>query len=98
VFFWIKGVASANLQILVRVMEKLSMPLDRAHRVMLGTHIGAFGTHPWTNMVLTSLTCFNEIYFVLFYIYSPPRQGCHLMKSEKRKVHTKNPEKSGMRN
>ncbi len=42
--------ASEDLKIILWVIENLSIPLDRARRVVLGTHIGTLGTGSWANL------------------------------------------------
>jgi len=42
--------AIEDLKIVLSIIEKLSIPLDRARRVELGTRIGTLGTGSWTNL------------------------------------------------
>ena len=42
--------ASEDLKIILDAIENLSLPLDRAHRVVLGTLIGTVGTCSWANL------------------------------------------------
>jgi len=65
-----------NLKVKVSAVLNLSIPLDRAHRVVLETLIGTFETDSWTNMglfysnmVLTSPT-WSTHYLIKKQIYS----------------------------
>ena len=48
--FRISTAVIGSLKIKTRVMRKLSIPLDRARWILLGTLFGTVGTHSWTNI------------------------------------------------